>query len=587
MNFMLVSGMTTTLCGQNDVRSHQQVDLTLVEYADSLKRLLLGHRTSLTLHLADSLLELNKKVISSEVIQIKAAKANAYELLYNFEAALEIYNELTILLETHEFVEDEIDVLLSLARVYEWVDKPDLCQQSLDKAFELINSYDHPEKLSRYFVRSASYQRIFKDREVAREYALKGVQLGEQYNVARSVADGNLILGTLTNDIEESISHFEKASSTFYALGDYIGSNFQNVNIARKHIENRNYEEALSIVEKVEKFSETIDDNQKIYYQFKIRLSSVSEKLFEAQGEKDSVIVALKQNSRYSKLLGDIINQEKINQLVFENIIRQEKDKVKYITNLNWFLAVGILCLLGILFLLTNVFLKNKKQKQEIQRQSEMIESQYHKTEQLYKYQTTLLSEVHHRIKNNLQLIISLLTLQKAKSIHEDETEMLDTLNHRISSISLIHEQLYNTKEFDKVDVELYVQDLLKNFLSLLSQDIIKIEYEIDDIQLNLETITPLGLIWSELISNSLKYNKDRSELKIFFNLVKEGDTFQMHYHDNGRGYSEGQFESNQKGMGYIIIQSLSKQLAAQIKSYNDGGAHYLMRFKEKIISAL
>ena len=228
-----------------------------------------------------------------------------------------------------------------------------------------------------------------------------------------------------------------------------------------------------------------------------------------------------------------------------------------------------------------------KKIKIILEEKTKEIIEEKNRVENLYQYQSTLLSEVHHRIKNNLQLIISLLTLQKTKSSNKSESEMIEMLHHRVSSISLIHEQLYNTKEFDKIYVESYVKDLLKNFLLLVSEKNIQIEYQVNKLELNLETITPLGLIWSELISNSIKYNENKADLRIFFDLIKDDDQYEMHYYDNGVGYTNGHFTSNQKGMGYIIIHSLSRQLAAEIQSYNDKGAHYIIKFKEKIISPL
>lgn len=575
------------LTAQNLKGLSSKIENELAVYADSLKHLLLGHRTTTTLSIADSLLQIHEEAISPSIIKIKAAKANAYELLYNFEVALEIYNGLLPLLETNNFLAEEIDVLLSLARVYEFVGKPGLCEESLDKALLLIKQSDHPKKLSRYYVRAASHQRIFKDRALAKEYAAKAVALGEEHEVARSVADGNLLLGILTDDVDKSLKHFEKASTDFLALGDFIGSKNQDLNIAKKHMQSGDYERAIKILKDVDDFAETINDNERVYYQLKISLASLWERVYEIQGEHDLVISALRQNNKYTNLLGNFINQQKINQLIFDNKIREEKNKVKTITRENNFLAGTLFGLLAVIGLLAGLYFKNRSQRKEIQEQSEVIKKQYKEVQSLYNYQTTLLSEVHHRIKNNLQMIISLLTLQKAKSNKEMERDMLDILNLRVSSISLIHEQLYNTKEFDKIEVGLYAKELIDNYYVLMANEGLTIKAKVDNITLNLETVTPLGAIWSELINNSIKYNKGQSDLRIKFDLKQDGETYKMHYSDNGIGYPEGELKSKEEGMGFIIINSLSRQLAAKIESYNDNGAHYKMKFIEKIISPL
>ena len=561
---------------------------SLHTYADSLENLLLGHRTTQTLAISDSLLTIHGKVISPEVIRIKAARANAYELRYSFEDALEIYNDLIAELESHQFVYEEIALYLSLARVYESIGKPELCQQSLDRALTLIEEYDQPQHLSRYYVRSSSYQRIYGDnRDLAREYAIKGVMLGRQDKVERSVADGSLLLGILSEDIDESIKHFQAASHGFTALGDNIGAKFQDLNRAKKYLEKDDTDTALGIIEHVERYVSTIDDNVRVFYQFKIRTAQVSEMAYQQLGWSDSIVSALRQNNRYSRLFGDFVNQEKIEQLIFDNQLRLEQQKVASAERTNQLLGLGILSLLGIIGFLVALYIKNRRQKVEITQQATLLDKEHQKTEKMYRYQSTLLSEVHHRIKNNLQLIISLLTLQKAKATNSKDVDLLDMLNNRVASISLIHEQLYKTKEFDKVDLEKYVIDLVNNLKNLLLDRNLEIEHDVQDIALNLETTTPLGLIWSELISNSVKYNKDKPDLKIKLKLEQKCDHLEMHYQDNGQGYPDGTLKPKSAGMGYIIINSLSKQLAAQTFSYNEEGANYKMTFREKEISPL
>jgi len=254
----------------------------------------------------------------------------------------------------------------------------------------------------------------------------------------------------------------------------------------------------------------------------------------------------------------------------------------------------GFYALLAILF--TRMIVKwrtsnlkkyQKELEQTIKERTLQVVEEKEKTEKLYEYQSTLLSEVHHRIKNNLQLIMSLLILQKAKLGEEFDTGILDMLSHRINSISLIHEQLYNNKEFEKLDVSLYAEKLLENFNSLISEQNVNAEFEVSNFQFNLETITPLGLIWSELISNSLKYNIGKEGLKIFFKLEKSQNGYFMHYKDNGVGYPNGRFDTSKSGMGYNIIHTLARQLFAKTNNYNSDGAHFTMEFEEKQISPL
>lgn len=579
----------TCICavGQSQSTNYCQ-EPQLEVYSDSLSRLLLAYQPGQVLKISDNLIFEYGHLDCSEVVRIKSSRANAYELMYKFEAALEIYNELLSIAIKNQLLEEEIAIRLSLARVHETIGRQELCLENLDKAKGLMKEHGLKKQLSRYYVRYSSYLRIYeKDKVKAKEYAANAVSLGKEDGVSRSIADGNLLLGVVTDDFDESIGYTQQASDLFFELGDYVGGMAQRMNIAKRYLKRGAYDKTIAIVNEVDAYSDGITNNDKVFYRFKKEIARVKTEIFERIGEKDSLIVSLKAYNEYSELFGFLVNQEHINQLLIDNAVREEQEKIEAAKKQNQLLLLGLVGLSGIILLLLRLYWLNSRAKNKIAEQAGTITNQYTELEKLYSYKSTLLSEVHHRIKNNLQLIISLLTLQQAKLNKDFDKEILNMLSHRINSIALIHEQLYALKEFDQVDVNLYIKDLFKNFHALIQEKNIKIEQQIDDIQLNLETITPLGLIWSELISNSLKYNADINDLKIYFDLVKKGDFYHMHYYDNGKGYPNGQFKSNKAGMGHTIINSLSRQLSGKSRSYNSDGAHFTLEFKEKTISPL
>ncbi len=588
ITLLLLCGTNTYFLGQTRSIAKECTAANLSIYEDSLASLGLAYQPMQMIHLADSLIQQHDDLNCPEIVYIKSARANAYELLYNFEKALEIYNELLKTVEKNNFIEEEITVRLSLARVYETISRPELCIENLEKAKKLIDTHGIIKQLSRYYVRYSSYQRVHKrDKALAKKFAALAITLGKEHSVIRSVADGNLVMGLVTDNFEESIQYTARSSNLFFELGDKIGSMSQQRNIARRYLQRGSYDKVLEIINEVERYTEQIKDNDKVYYRFKMEIAKIKADVYERIDDKEKLIPALKDYNEYLELFGFLVNQEEINKLILDNSIEQEKEKIEAAKKQNRLLLFGFLGLLGITMLLARLYWLNSKRKNQIQEQKATITNQYSELEQLYNYQSTLLSEVHHRIKNNLQLIISLVTIQKSRLATNANVGILDMLSHRVNSISLIHEQLYNSKEFDKVDVGLYIDNLIKNFVALLSEKNVSIEYNVNDIQLNLETITPLGLIWSELISNSLKYNQDKNGLHIHVELVKKEEQYFMHYFDNGKGYPDGQFSANKVGMGFTIINSLSRQLSAKPNSYNSNGAHFKIAFKEKVISPL
>lgn len=558
-------------------------------YPDSLDFLTLSHQLEESTRLADSLLLMYGHLNCPNVVLIKAAQARTYEHHVDFESALEIYNKVLETAQNFEFIAEEITIRLSLARVYETIARPELSKEQLERVEELINIHQLNQYLPRYYVRLTSYIRIYveEDKAKAIKYAEEAIILGEKYGDDKSIADAYLLLGILTEDIEASIIYFKKASNLLFQLGDYIGAMFQERNLARVLLIQGNYQNSLDVLQDINLDIVNYSGQKKMYYRLQKAIIDVKAQAFEGLGKKDSVINYLKEYNKYSRLLEDYVNQEKINQLVIENVVRQEQEKIAAAKKQNRMLFFGIILLLGIILLIFRLYILNRRKSQQINKQSQTISQNFAELQKLYNYQSTLFSEVHHRIKNNLQLIISLMTLQKAKLSNVTEQKFLSVLSHRVNSIALIHDQLYSLKEFEKVDVGLYFNALLKNMIALRLGHEVQVEQEVDVINLNLETITPLGLIWSELISNSLKYNSNGNGLKIYFKLNKKDDTYFMHYYDNGKGYPEDEFLGNAEGIGYTIIQSLSRQLAAKTNSYNASGAHFTMEFKEKTISPL
>lgn len=584
---MLLCGMG--ISAQQPVVKGDCDENLLKGYPDSLDYLAYAHRLDEGMALADSLLSIYGHLNCPDVILIKAERANIYEKNFDFTSAIGIYNKQVLVAQKFNFVEVEVRVRIPLALCYELVGRPKLCKEELDKAFELITAHQLYQYLPEYYVRNSSYHRAFRHEEKSKavELANKAVEWSKKYGKDRELAEGYLMLGILTDDAEAAILYFKQASHILYQIGDYILAMYQERNIASNYVNLGEFQKALGVLDNIDLHLINYPGQKKAYYQMQWAIIDVKAKAYEGLGQKDSVINLLKDYNKYSRLLQNYVNQEKINQLVVDNIVQREQEKTTSAKKQNRILFFGIALLSGIALLLLRLYLSNKEKARKINNQTLTISQNFAELQKLYDYQSTLLSEVHHRIKNNLQLIISLMTLQKAKMGDAAERTFLDVLSHRISSIALIHEQLYSLKEFKKVDVSLYSTALLNNLITLTPNSDVQIENKVGRIHLNLETITPLGLIWSELISNSLKYNRNKTGLRIYFELKQEGESYFMHYHDNGKGYQEGKFMGNTKGIGYIIIQSLSRQLAAETQTYNSEGAHFTMMFKEKQISSV
>jgi len=193
-----------------------------------------------------------------------------------------------------------------------------------------------------------------------------------------------------------------------------------------------------------------------------------------------------------------------------------------------------------------------------------------------------LLQEIHHRVKNNLQIIISLLNLNLRNIEDEKARRIFKESMGRIRTISLIHEKLYLSKNLEIIDFADYIKSLVYHIYSSSGADMrrIKTVISIEDIKLNITQAIPCALIINELITNSLKYAfPENEEGKIWIKMWREGDNFIMEIGDTGIGMPS---ERKENSMGMMIVESLVKQLNGEIIMRKGKGTVYLIKFPAK-----
>jgi PAS domain S-box-containing protein len=192
----------------------------------------------------------------------------------------------------------------------------------------------------------------------------------------------------------------------------------------------------------------------------------------------------------------------------------------------------------------------------------------------------SLIGEVHHRVKNNLQIILSLLTLNNRVNPEEPEKTIESTKN-RISSMTLVHEQIYQSPDHSHINLKEYI---LEQYYGIFkpSKRNIKLEYEMEDVYLDLENAMPIGLILSEIMHNTLNYafpNNQEGNVKITLKMDKEKQVT-LTIEDNGIGIPENINMENPNTLGLIVIKNLTKQIEGTIKLLPNKGTGYIITFK-------
>ena len=212
---------------------------------------------------------------------------------------------------------------------------------------------------------------------------------------------------------------------------------------------------------------------------------------------------------------------------------------------------------------------------EEKEKQNELVEANEH--------QKVLIKEVHHRVKNNLQVLNSFLNLEK-RAYKDKPHVIIDHMQSRLSSLAILHEKTYNTTDFKNINLKDYIVDQDSQMRSLIGlRDGIEFKSDVDDdINLTIEVITPLLLVIDELTMNAIKHafpDKSVSNKVIYKKISKiNNETGELILKDNGIGIEDPSKIS--KNLGCEIIKNLTKQLDGHIELYqHENGTGYRLTF--------
>ncbi|MCM4151341.1 histidine kinase [Arenibacter sp. N53] len=202
------------------------------------------------------------------------------------------------------------------------------------------------------------------------------------------------------------------------------------------------------------------------------------------------------------------------------------------------------------------------------------------------KEKDTLLKEIHHRVKNNLQTVSSLLSLQ-SRSIEEPRIKtLIKSSQNRVISMAMVHEMLYMRHDLSKIEYKSYVEELsdylLRSFKG--TDNNISLSIKIPDVKLGIDTAIPLGLLINEVITNALKYGiKDNDEGEIHIELLKSSSKdYILYIGDDGEGFPENISHKNTKSLGLKLIHNLARQLKGSInRDLSKKGTNYIVKFSD------
>ncbi len=196
-----------------------------------------------------------------------------------------------------------------------------------------------------------------------------------------------------------------------------------------------------------------------------------------------------------------------------------------------------------------------------------------------------LLKEIHHRVKNNMQIISSLLSLQSRYIKDENHLAIFKESQNRVRSMAMIHEGLYRTQNLARINFEKYIENLMSALFSSygIDQKVIKQKMDLNEVLLDIDTAIPCGLILNELVTNSLKHafpNGKKGEIAVLLS-QKDENKLKMIVEDNGKGFPENIDFKNTESLGLQLVNTLVDQLKGEIELERNNGTRFILTLEK------
>lgn len=511
-----------------------------------------------------------------ENAQLNALKGlEIYESIGDLKGVARVYKDLSYLYKESkdysraiEYGEKGIDIILNLGIPdsvdlgISWVYLVDsyLEEKRLDKALlaannsiQLMEPYGDisPFALMRGYSYRAKVYRIKKNYDLALKDAFYAWEFGKSH-----VEDKNTVGGyqqeiasilKLQGKCEEALPYYEGFFETMVDRDAYdnLGLSSTYAELADCYEQTGRYQKALKY--------------QKIAAQM-----------------RDTV-----NNKRYENLESELIqkyeSEKKDEQITIQTATIQQQKQIQ-------FLSYGIGGLLTILLGgLLLIYRNNRKKNLQLQALNDDLGATNLLLDERNAQNELLLKEIHHRVKNNLQTISSLLSLQSESISDKGAFDAIQESRNRVTSMALLHKKIYQGENLAAVEMRDYFKTIGKAIIDSFGERAENISLQIDmpEVELDIDTAVPIGLITNELITNSIKHafpNQRKGQILVTLTQEKNG-LLKLNIADNGQAANKVLSDKKEKGFGTLLIQLLTTQLGGELETSTAAGTSTIIQF--------
>ena len=477
----------------------------------------------------------------SELAHCYSQMGIAYYLQYQYDNALKYYNKSIELYKKTTNKKDLAGVYINQGISYTYVKKMDLAEINYNEALKIYQEINYEPGYA------PAYNSLAKIYYAKKEYnkAISYYKLAEQYSLK-------------SNNKYHLITNYNSLATCYKELKEYeTAKSYSEKSIA--------ISKEVGSVERELFCHETMADilssmgNYKGAYESMLNYNSLKDTLFNQ--DKNDAIAEMQAKFDVEK------NQQKVKEIELQKKIDDEANTKQRL------LLIVLIIVILISLVFTMILFRNK------QKVNSLLEQKNAAIQANLEQKEVMMSEVHHRVKNNLQMVSSILDLQARELSDPNSKRVIEDSLNRISAISLIHQRLYQTENIRGIKIDSYLRelcnDLIQNFSSNSTNKITP-NYNIENLVLDLETAIPIGLISAELVTNACKYAFNNiSNPQITISLKIDEQKMTLKVSDNGTGKLNHQTSGT--SFGTKLIKSLSRKLKAEISENSSNGTEVIL----------
>ncbi|MFD1602567.1 histidine kinase dimerization/phosphoacceptor domain -containing protein [Flavobacterium artemisiae] len=414
-------------------------------------------------------------------------------------------------------------------------------------------------------------------------------------NIGRQMKENYLLL-----TVYRKLQNIDKAKIYYNKLVAYYGINAEKekenrLQILRSysnyHYQLKNYNDLYRIIRLIDSITTATNNN--------LMCSENHLTWFQADSSRGDYKNAIKHYQLYKSLSDSVYKGEKskqINslQIKFESekkdknidlLTQQDKLQKIQIRNdsiIRYVFIASLIVLTLFILLLYNRFLLKKKTNKQLEIKTQEINEQNELNKKMLIEKEWLLKEIHHRVKNNLQIVISLLNTQSAYLDNEDALLAIQNSQHRMHAMSLIHQKLYQSDNLANIDMSWYIYELISYMKECFdTHEKINFVLNTEKVYLDVAHAVPLGLIINEAVNNAIKYAFPQdTKGDVYIELKNTGENnYKLIIADNGIGVAENFNAAERKSLGVNLMMGLSEQIDGNFEMKNDHGLKIKITF--------